>query len=40
MEYDWSDKKEAYEIETYCIGLNNKSPSIQYKPGAARIPAQ
>ncbi|XP_053593393.1 tektin-4-like [Microplitis demolitor] len=39
LEYDWSNKKDAYDIDTVCIGLNNNSKTIQWKPGCAQLPA-
>ncbi|XP_063229568.1 tektin-4 [Bacillus rossius redtenbacheri] len=36
-ECDWSDKKEAYEIETTNVGLRNNSPDILFHPGATRF---
>lgn len=38
MEYDWSDKKEAHEIEAINCHLTNKSTTILFKPGATRYP--
>lgn len=40
MEYDWSDKKEAHEIEAINCHLNNKSRTTLFKPGATRYPAE
>lgn len=40
LEYDWSDKKEAYEIDAINVGLNNKSPTVMFRPGAVRQPAE
>ena len=40
MECDWTDKKDAYEIDALCVGLNNSSPLILFKPGATRVPAE
>lgn len=40
MEYDWSDKKEAHEIESINCHLTNKSRTILFKPGATRYPAE
>lgn len=40
FEYDWTDKKDAYEIDVHCVGLTNESPLIMYKPGATRFPAE
>lgn len=38
LEYDWSDKKDTHEIESINCGLNNKSTTILFKPGATRYP--
>jgi hypothetical protein len=38
LEMDWSDKKEAYEIETINAGLQNSSQTLLFKPGATRFP--
>ncbi|XP_054743536.1 tektin-4 [Anastrepha obliqua] len=40
LEYDWSDKKEAYEIDTTNVSLNNFSKTIMFRPGAIRQPAE
>ncbi|EDW77965.1 uncharacterized protein Dwil_GK24269 [Drosophila willistoni] len=40
LEYDWSDKKEAYEIDTLNVGLNNNSRVIMFRPGAVRQPPE
>ncbi|KAH8352207.1 hypothetical protein KR084_002678 [Drosophila pseudotakahashii] len=40
LEYDWSDKKEAYEIDTLNTGLNNCSRTIMFRPGAVRQPPE
>lgn len=40
MEHDWSNKKDAYEIETVNCGLNNSSRTTLFKPGATRYPAE
>ncbi|KAH8279756.1 hypothetical protein KR054_004259 [Drosophila jambulina] len=40
LEYDWSDKKEAYEIDTLNMGLNNLSRTIMFRPGAVRQPPE
>lgn len=40
LEYDWSDKKEAYEIDAVNVGLNNRSQTIMFRPGAVRQPAE
>lgn len=36
LEYDWSDKKDAFEIDTLNSALNNKSTTVLFKPGATR----
>ncbi|XP_047349358.1 tektin-4 [Vespa velutina] len=40
MENDWTDKIDAYKIDTNCIKMNNESPLILWKPGATRFPAE
>ncbi|EDV47705.1 tektin-4 [Drosophila erecta] len=40
LEYDWSDKKEAYDIDTVNTGLNNCSRTIMFRPGAVRQPPE
>nr|NP_001260476.1 tektin A, isoform B [Drosophila melanogaster]NP_523577.1 tektin A, isoform A [Drosophila melanogaster]ACL90149.1 Tektin-A-PA [synthetic construct]AAF53488.1 tektin A, isoform A [Drosophila melanogaster]AAL13627.1 GH16413p [Drosophila melanogaster]AGB93011.1 tektin A, isoform B [Drosophila melanogaster] len=40
LEYDWSDKKESYEIDTINTGLNNCSRTIMFRPGAVRQPPE
>ncbi|XP_017023853.1 tektin-4 [Drosophila kikkawai] len=40
LEYDWSDKKEAYEIDTLNVSLNNQSRTIMFRPGAVRQPPE
>lgn len=40
MEFDWSDKKEAHEIEATNCHLMNKSRTILFKPGATRYPEE
>lgn len=40
LEYDWSDKKEAYEIDTLNADLNNRSKTIMFRPGAIRQPPE
>ncbi|XP_017478647.1 PREDICTED: tektin-4-like [Rhagoletis zephyria] len=40
LEYDWSDKKEAYEMDAINVGLNNYSKTIMFRPGAIRQPAE
>ncbi|XP_071963110.1 tektin-4-like [Antedon mediterranea] len=36
---DWSDKVEAYDIDTKCANLNNDSTDIMYKEGSAKFNA-
>ena len=36
LEMDWSDKKEAHEIDTACFSLRNGHTNKQFHPGAAR----
>lgn len=38
LEMDWSDKKEAYEIEAINAGLHTSSTTLLFKPGATRFP--
>ncbi|CRK99861.1 CLUMA_CG013164, isoform A [Clunio marinus] len=40
LEFDWSDKKDAHEIESRNSQLNNRAPAIMFKPGATRFMAQ
>lgn len=40
LEYDWSDKKEAYEIDGVNVNLNNNSKTIMFRPGAIRQPPE
>lgn len=37
LEYDWSDKKDASEIDAINCGLNNTSTTVYFKPGATRF---
>ncbi|XP_041971364.1 tektin-4-like [Aricia agestis] len=37
IEYDWCDKSMAYETETTNLGLNTKSNTIMFRPGATRF---
>ncbi|XP_063630444.1 tektin-4 isoform X2 [Cydia splendana] len=37
IEYDWCDKNMAYIGETINLGLNTKSPTIMFRPGATRF---
>lgn len=36
LEYDWSDKKDATEIDAINCSLNNTSTTVLFKPGATR----
>lgn len=38
LEYDWSDKKDAYEIETANVGLTDDSKTIMFYPGSVNLP--
>ncbi|KAF5269242.1 hypothetical protein FQR65_LT02543 [Abscondita terminalis] len=38
LEYDWSDKVTAHEIEALNCSLNNKSKIIMFKPGSTIFP--
>ncbi|XP_043269849.1 tektin-4-like isoform X2 [Venturia canescens] len=40
MEFDFTDKRDAYETESSCIHLNNDSPVILIREGATRIPPE
>jgi tektin-4 len=40
LEYDWSDKKEAYENEAINCNLTNTSSTTLFKPGAVRLNAE
>lgn len=40
LEHDWSNKKDAYEIETVNCGLRNSSRTTLFKPGATRFPSE
>ena len=37
LEFDWSDKKEAKELDDFCVSLRNQSTRKMYYPGAARF---
>lgn len=37
LEFDWSDKKDAFEIDALNAGLNSRSSTILFKPGATRF---
>lgn len=38
LEYDWSDKWQAHEIDVINVALNNRSNIMLFKPGAVRFP--
>lgn len=40
LEYDWSDKKEANELEALNVSLNNRSNILMFKPGATIFPEE
>lgn len=40
MEVDWTDKTDAYGIDSECIKLRNDSSTILWKLGATRFPAE
>lgn len=40
LEVDWTDKTDAYVIDSECVQLKNDSPIILWKPGAARFPGE
>lgn len=40
MEMDWTDKTDAYDIDSRNIQLKNDSPIILWKLGATRFPAE
>jgi len=37
LEMDWSDKKEADGIDSFCANLRNEHTCKQFYPGAARF---
>lgn len=37
LEFDWSDKKDASEIDAINAGLNSRSSTILFKHGATRF---
>lgn len=37
LEFDWSDKKEAKELDNFCGGLRNQNTRKMYYPGVARL---
>ena len=40
LEHDWSNKKDASEIETVNCGLRNSSRTTLFKPGATGFPSE
>lgn len=38
LEYDWSDKKQSYEIDSLNVSLNNCSTTLLFKPGSVILP--
>ncbi|KAF7992885.1 hypothetical protein HCN44_005229 [Aphidius gifuensis] len=40
MEFDLTDKTDAYEIDKNCVGLSNSSSIILKHPGATRVPTE
>ncbi|XP_074102651.1 tektin-4-like [Cotesia typhae] len=40
LEFDLTDKVDAYANDSACIGLTNDSPLIMMKPGATRVPPE
>ncbi|XP_063989743.1 tektin-4-like isoform X2 [Diachasmimorpha longicaudata] len=40
LEFDITDKLDAYEIDSLCVSLRNDSPLILMKPGATRVPPE
>ncbi|KAG5890398.1 hypothetical protein JTB14_026281 [Gonioctena quinquepunctata] len=40
LEYDWSDKKVAHEIDAINMALNNRSNILLFKPGAVCFPEE
>lgn len=38
LEWDWSNKREAYDLETTNVGLNTQSTTALFKPGSVRFP--
>ena len=37
LEHDWSDKKQADEIDTFCVGLRNENTYKQFYGAAAKF---
>ncbi|XP_011312232.1 tektin-4-like [Fopius arisanus] len=40
LEFDLTDKLDAYEIDSFCVSLTNTSPLILMRPGATRVPPE
>ncbi|XP_076278807.1 tektin A isoform X1 [Lasioglossum baleicum] len=40
LEVDWTDKTDAYQIDSEAAQLKNDSPVILWRPGATRFPAE
>ncbi|XP_034100308.1 tektin-4 [Drosophila albomicans] len=40
LEFDWSDKQEAYDIDTVNVGLNNHSRTVMFHVGAVNQPPE
>lgn len=38
MSTNWSDKQEAYDVDTYCGSLRAGAPSAMFREGATRFP--
>lgn len=38
LEYDWSDKKQAHEIDAVGVALNLRSNVTLFRPGATILP--
>ena len=37
LEFDWSDKKEADEIDAFCVNLKNGHTNKQFFAGSAKF---
>lgn len=40
LQLDWSNKSQAYEIDTHNLSLNIKSGSILFRASSARVPEE
>lgn len=40
LEFDWSDKKTAHEIDSISMSLNNRSSVLMFAPGAVCFPEE